>query len=115
MLCWGGLGKWLEVRASVVVDLKVPQRCRKESWAREFPQQGTGAGSTLQSEAGRDPNMVQSIRSCGFSLRDNREDSHGRKPADFHLSDKHSVSYLPLDPIFKHSCLLLCAYVILVM
>lgn len=41
------------------------------------------------------------------------EAAHGRKPVDIHLG--HLVVHLPLDPVFKHLCLLLCAYVVLVM
>lgn len=71
LLFWEGLGKWLEVGGSVVVDLKVPYRCGKENWARESPppQKGTGTQSLLQCKAGRGPNTTWSVTRCGFSLR----------------------------------------------
>lgn len=112
-LCWEGLGKWLEVRGPIVVDLKVLQRYRKESRLESSP-------SRVQEQA---PHFR--VRRAGVQIRCGQlrsvtspyviieETAHGRKPADSHLG--HLVSYLPLDPIFKHLHLLLHAYVILVM
>lgn len=109
MLCWEGLGKWLEVRGSVYF-----RGIERSLGPENSPNTVTGAGSTLQSKSGGHPDTVQSITSCSFSLRDNRRDSPWQETSRIsHLG--HLVSYLPLDPIFKHLCLLLCAYVILVM
>lgn len=66
MLFWEGLGKWLEVRGSVVLDLKAPYG--RGNGVENSPQKGTGTQSTLQRKAGRDPNTTWSVTSCGFSL-----------------------------------------------
>lgn len=40
MLFWEGLGEWLDVRGSIVIDLKIPYTYSKESWPREVPPAG---------------------------------------------------------------------------